>query len=100
MKRTVVCLTIVAEAVLEQRLLDDLANVGARGWTSTAARGSGPMNRRVSDLEGGSIRLEALLPPAAAEDMWVILRDEYFPDYAVVAWSYDVQVARSEHYGA
>lgn len=100
MKRTVICLTIVAEAVLEQRLLDDLAAAGARGWTITPARGSGPLNRRVSDLEGGSIRVEALLPALAAENMWAILQRSYFSDYAVVAWSYEVQVARSGHYGA
>jgi len=99
-KRTVTCLTIVAEAVLEQRLLEDLAAAGARGWTITAARGSGPMNRRVSDLEGGSIRIEALLSSSAAEDMWRVLREAYFADYAVVAWAYDVQVARSEHFGS
>ena len=58
------------------------------------------MNRRVSDLEGGSIRVEALLPEAAAEQMWQVLQRSYFTDYAVVAWSTKVQVARSEHYGA
>lgn len=100
MRRTVICLTIVAEAVLEQRLLEDLAAAGAKGWTITPARGSGPINRRVSDLEGGSIRVEALLPVRAAEDMWQALQRDYFPDYAVVAWSLEVQVARSEHYGA
>lgn len=100
MRSTVICLTIVAEAVLESRLLEDLAAAGAKGWTITAARGTGPINRRVSDLEGGSIRVEALLPATAAEGMWQILQRNYFTDYAVVAWSSEVQVARSEHYGA
>jgi len=100
MRQLVTCLTIVAEAVLEQRLLDDPMSAGARGWTITAARGSGPMNRRVSDLEGGSIRVEVLLSTQAAESMWEILQRSYFPDYAVVAWCSEVQVARLDHYGA
>ena len=52
----VALVTIVAEAIVEQRLVRDLHDSGAHGWTVTAARGEGPRNRRVGALEGGKDR--------------------------------------------
>jgi hypothetical protein len=96
----VVCVTIVAESVLERRLLDDLRAAGARGWTLTSAQGTGPRSRRVSEAEGGNVRIEVLVPAEVAERIWLMLRDRYFPQYAVVAWEHDVRVARGELFGS
>lgn len=94
----VICFVIVAESLLEARLLDGLAKCGARGWTITAARGQGPRNRRVSEVEGGNIRVETLVSPATAERIWDLLTSDYFPNYAVAAWTSAVNVARHERY--
>jgi hypothetical protein len=94
----VICFVIVAEAVLESRLLAGLAGCGARGWTITAARGEGPRNRRVSEVEGGNVRVETLVSPTVAEQIWSMLSEQYFPHYAVTAWTVDVVVARHERY--
>lgn len=94
----VVCFVIVAESVLEPRLLAGLADCGARGWTITPARGQGPRNRRVSEVEGGNVRLEVLVSTASAERIWSLLTEDYFPHYAVAAWTVDVSVARYERY--
>ena len=37
----VTCVVIVAEAIVEPRLLDDLVACGVRGWTLTPAQGQG-----------------------------------------------------------
>lgn len=95
---TVTCMVIVAESVLEQPLLRDLSACGALGWTITASRGRGPRNRRVSELEGGSIRVETLVSPAVAERIWDILEERYFASYAITAWQQPVTVARSARY--
>jgi hypothetical protein len=95
---TVTCMTIVAEAVLEPGLLRDLASCGALGWTVTASRGHGPRNRRVSELEGGNIRVETLVSPAVAELIWEVLEERYFASYAIAAWQHEVVVARTERY--
>jgi nitrogen regulatory protein P-II 2 len=95
---TVTCVTIVAEAVLEQRLLDDVQAAGARGWTITAAQGQGPRGRRISEIEGGNIRVEVLGSPDVIERIWRRLEDDYFPNYAIAAWSQEVQVARPTRY--
>lgn len=97
--QAVVCVTIVAESFVESRLLDSLQHSGARGWTVTAARGMGPKHSGLSEIEGGSIRVEVLASPAVAERIWQMLRDDYFANYSVTAWEYPVAVARAERYG-
>jgi nitrogen regulatory protein P-II 2 len=95
---TVTCVVIVAESILEQNLLRDLTACGALGWTVTASRGHGPRNRRVSELEGGNIRVETLVSHEVALRIWDVLERSYFTDYALAAWQYDVHVARPERY--
>lgn len=95
---TVTCVVIVAESILEQNLLRDLTACGALGWTVTASRGHGPRNRRVSELEGGNIRVETLVSAEVADRIWGVLENHYFTDYALAAWQYEVQVARPERY--
>lgn len=95
---SVVCVTIVAESILESRLIEDLRAAGALGWTITSAHGEGPRGRRVSDFEGGNVRVETLVAEGVAERIWMMLADAYFPNYAITAWTYDVQVARPGRY--
>ena len=89
---------IVAEAIVEPRLLDDLVACGVRGWTLTPAQGQGPRNRGVSEIEGGSIRLDVLASDAVVDRIWQMLDSDYFHDYAVSAWSYPVRVMRIDRY--
>ena len=56
----VVCLTIVAEAVVEARLLRDLETAGVRGWTLTSGRGRGASQIDASEWEGPNVRIETL----------------------------------------
>lgn len=95
---SVVCVTIVAEAILEGRLVGDLRAAGALGWTITSARGEGPRGRRVSDFEGGNVRVETLVSEEVAERIWLRLSNDYFSNYAITAWTYQVQVARPGRY--
>lgn len=94
----VTLVTIVAEAIVEARLLRALKEAGAHGWTVTAARGEGPRNRRVGDLEGGNVRIETLVSDAVAATIMERLAADWFPRYAVVAWTQRVQVGRIERY--
>jgi len=94
------CLVIVTESVLETRLLRALETCGARGWTITTARGHGPRDRRVSDLEGGQLRIETLVSEDVAERIWSVLADDFFAEYAVTAWSYPAMVQRPARYGS
>lgn len=94
----VTLVTIVAEAVVETRLVKTLREAGAHGWTITAARGEGPRNRRVGDLEGGNVRIETLVSDDVAQTLMDRLAADWFPHYAVVAWTQRVHVGRTERY--
>lgn len=91
-------LTIVTESILKERLINDLKIAGVTGWTMTAAQGEGPRNRRVSEVEGGNIRVEILADPLTVERVWTMLKDSYFSNYAVAAWQSKVQVSRADRY--
>ncbi|MGI9186688.1 MAG: P-II family nitrogen regulator [Gaiellales bacterium] len=90
--------TIVSEAILEDRLVRDLRTAGASGWTISVARGAGPRDRRVSDLEGGNVRIEVLCSDGVADAIMRRLADEYFPHYATIAWVATVEVLRGDRY--
>ncbi|MFM1966157.1 MAG: hypothetical protein RL134_1882 [Actinomycetota bacterium] len=94
----VTCLTIVAESVLEERLLAVIDECGARGWTVSMAQGHGPSHHGVSGIEGGNVRVETLVSEDVATRIWSRLENDFFPHYAVSAWAYDVRVARMARY--
>ena len=95
---SVTCLTIVAEIVLEDRLLAVIEECGARGWTVSMAQGHGPSHHGVSGIEGGNVRVETLVTEDVASRIWAALERDFFPHYAVSAWAYDVRVARLARY--
>lgn len=94
----VVLLTVVAEAVVEHRLVRDLAVAGAHGWTICDARGQGSRGVRADEFEGSNIRLETLVSLEVADQLLEVLARNYFPRYAVVAWTTPAQVVRPAKY--
>lgn len=95
---SITCLTIVAEAIIEDRLLRMLDSCGARGWTVSMAQGHGPDGHGVSGIEGGNVRIESLVTDDVARRVWEALERDFFPHYAVSAWASDVRVARIARY--
>jgi len=90
--------TIIAEAVLEDRLLRELRGLGARGYTIGEVRGEGTRGIHASDWEGPSLRIETLVGPDVAAKILAHLAARYFADYAVVAYAADVEVVRGAKY--
>jgi nitrogen regulatory protein PII len=90
--------TIVAEALLEERLLLELRERGARGFTVGEARGEGSRGVRASDWEGRNVRIETLVSPEVADTILSHVADAYFPHFAVVAWVEEVEVVRGDKY--
>ncbi len=90
--------TIVAEALLEERLLRDLRACGARGWTLTEARGEGSRGVRASEWEGRNVQIDTLVGEAVAERILDLLAERYFPRFAVVAYVTTVEVVRGDKY--
>lgn len=90
-------LTIVAESVLEDRLVRDVLAAGATGYTATRAHGQGSRETRASAL-AGNVRIEVVLDEATERELLALLARDYFPNYAVIAWTQAVDVVRGAKY--
>ena len=91
-------LTIIAERVLREDLLDLLKHHGATGWTLTAVEGEGSRGIRASEWEGRSVQIDTLVSPAAADTIMEEISRRYFEHWSVIAYSADVEVLRGEKY--
>ena len=90
--------TIIAEALLEDRLVRDLRALGAKGYTITEARGQGSRGVRASEWEGRNLKLEAIVSEAVAHRVLERLAERYFEHYAVIAYLETVEVVRGDKY--
>jgi nitrogen regulatory protein P-II 2 len=90
--------TIIAESILEERLLRELRQLGARGYTIGAARGEGSRGFHGIDWEGQNVRLETLVSAEVAARILEHVSRHYFADYAVIVYTLDAEVLRSEKY--
>lgn len=90
--------TIVAESILEERLLRELRELGARGYTIGEARGEGTRGIHAIDWEGQNVRIETLVGPDVAKRIMAYVAEHYFADYAVIVYAVDAEVLRSEKY--
>lgn len=90
--------TIVAEPVLEEQLVELLHRLGARGHTVTDSRGAGSRGMRASDPPGGGVRIEAVVSAAVADRILGHVAEQYFPNYAVIAFLTTVEVVRGDKY--
>lgn len=90
--------TIVAEALLEERLVREIRTLGARGHTLADVRGEGSRGVRASEWEGRNVQIETLVSASVAERILEVLAERYFPYFAVVAYVTTVEVVRGEKY--
>lgn len=90
--------TIIAEEVLEQPLIELLKSSGATGFTATPCRGEGSRGLRTGEMPGGNVRLEVVVASEVAARIVEQLGEAWFPNYAVIAWVTEVGVVRGEKY--
>lgn len=89
--------TVIAEAVLEDRLLNDLRAWGVEGLTVVRAEGD-PFGSRVGDVEGGFLRIESVVSDDVAERVLQGLAERYLVRFKVVAYDHPVRVVRGAKY--
>ena len=90
--------TIVAERLLQERLLREIKELGGRGYTLTDAYGSGDRGVRASEWEGLNIKIEVVVPPDTAERLVEHVAATYFEHHAVIVYQQDVEVVRGDKY--
>lgn len=92
-------LTVIAEAALEKKLVTDLEQLGAPGWTISDARGRGGRGVRSAGWEAeGNIRLEIICNRELAERIAGHLQAQYYANYAMVCYLSQVEVLRPEKF--
>lgn len=92
-------ITVVSEALISEQIIDDFINLGASGYTTTAAEGRGSRGVRASEWEGRNVKIESVVSPLVADKILERLANNYFKNYAVIAWMHDVEVVRGDKYG-
>jgi nitrogen regulatory protein P-II 2 len=90
--------TIVAERILRSRLIQEVQELGARGFTLTEATGEGSRGVRASEWEGANIRLETIVSPTVATRIVEHIASVYFAHHAVIVYVHDVDVVRGDKY--
>ncbi|NMZ67902.1 hypothetical protein SAMN05216370_1850 [Pseudomonas peli] len=92
-------LTVICEAALEKKLVVDLEQLGAPGWTISDARGRGGRGVRSAgwDTEG-NIRVEIICTRDIAERIAGHLQARYYANYAMVCYLAQVEVLRAEKF--
>ena len=89
---------IVAEAVLRERLIDEVLSAGAKGYTLWPVEGDGSRHVRAGDVPGENIRIETITTPEVADRLLSKLARDYFADYALIVFVTDVHVVRGDKY--
>ena len=95
---SVILLTIISEHVLRERLIVEIQQAGARGYTVYEVEGEGSRHRRVSEVLGSNVKIETIVSVEIANKLLSILTRDYFPQYAAIAYTTSVQVVRGEKY--
>jgi nitrogen regulatory protein PII len=90
--------TIVAEHLLGDRLVEEIKSLGARGYTLADVRGEGSRGVRASEWEGKNVRIETIVSEVVADRILERLAEHWFPRYAVIAWVETVGVVRGDKY--
>lgn len=93
-------ITVVAERVLRDELLDLLKELGATGWTLTAVEGEGSRGIRASEWEGRNVQIDTIVSPDRSETILAEIARRYFSDWSLIVYATDVDVLRGDKYGS
>lgn len=98
MKTSLKKVTIIAESLLRDQLIELLKKHGATGWSITAVEGEGSRGNRTSDFEGRNAQIDTIVSPETADAIMTDIAETYFEDWAIIVYSSDVEVMRGDKY--
>lgn len=87
-------LTLVVERVLEDRILRELRELRAPGWTVVEVHGEGRSGVRASEFEGKSLKFESICNADTAERILRRMSERYLGRYSAIAYAEEVRVLR------
>ena len=91
--RSLTLVTIVAERLLRDRLVEKIRKLGAKGFTLSDVQGEGSWGEYVHDFEGPSVKIETLVREDVAEGI-VEMVAKYFEHHAVIIYLSEARVVR------
>lgn len=84
-------LVIISESLLEDMIIDEITELGAKGYTITEARGKGTHGKRSGRwTQGGNIRIEVVGDGALCERIIQSLIAKYDVDYGLLMYTLPV----------
>ena len=90
--------TVVAERLLREAIVKLLNEEGSTGHTLTAVEGEGSRGVHASDWEGRNVQIETIVSEESADRILARLADEYLENYAVIAYTTNVEVLRRDKF--
>jgi len=87
--------TVIAERLLRDRILNGIRDAGSRGFTLTDVTGEGSSEIRAHEWEGPSVKVETLVPGDVADRIVAWVARRYFQHHAVIVYTSEVQVVRA-----
>lgn len=92
-------LTIVCESLAREHLELLLREAGVSGWTAFEVEGLGHHGARTGEMrEFGNTQFEVIVQPPLAAELLGRLERDYFPRFAMVAFTTDVEVLRRDKF--
>lgn len=87
-----VLVTIICEAVLQDRLIKLLQTLGASGYTIIPAQGAGSHGRRMGDMAGYNTNIEVKTIVSSQTSDQLLEKLEFFPqNHALIAFRQTVE---------
>jgi nitrogen regulatory protein P-II 2 len=91
--------TVVTEDSLRHQLVKKICELGATGYTFHEVQGFGSRGSR-SDAFANNVQIDVVCSEAVADSILTYVAENYFENYACIAWVGDVQVVRGTRYVA
>jgi len=91
--QSLLLLTILSEAVLENTLIEEIMALGAKGYTISDARGRGTHGVRNGKwTAGGNIRIEVIGDAELCSSIVQRLQANYERDYGLLMFTFPVEI--------
>ena len=91
-------MTVVSERLLKDDIIALMKEEGAKGFSITDSVGEGSRGVHASDWEGRNVKIESIVHDETAKRILKRIAEDYFEDYAVIAYTYPVTVVREEKF--
>jgi nitrogen regulatory protein P-II 2 len=92
-------ITIIGDDTVKYRILQEIRELGATGYTDWVVHGKGARGVRPRHAEPANSKIEVIATPEVAQRILEHIAQRYFGNYAMIAFLDDVQVLRGEKFG-